>query len=257
MKKFSNFRRKSKIAIALFSVLFGGNISSANDMNCVSNQNVRLSQTTRKVEKTSITSKKFFKPLVVTAAALVICGLVGLTIWGLTRNKEKIDTPTKDDDIKNNMQSKIQDKKNNQEINEQNNKGQITKEKGIEEHNKNLICNAIALAKKENKLHCDEDSLKNAMFELFDKLAKIKYEDKAWGVVCPLWKFFHEKKIPNISIGEYESENYVFLHTGEEHDYSIVWLPGNKVSIGFHDKILNCCFESVFENLKSPFEVKN
>ena len=232
MKKFSNFRRKSKIAIALFSVLFGGNISSANDMNCVSNQNVRLSQTTRKADETSIASKKLFKAII---AMLIGTGLGGFAIWGLTRNKKESDTPKKDD----------------------NNKDQITKEKEIEEHNKNLICNAIALAKKENKLHCDEDSLKNAMFELFDKLAKIKYEDKAWGVVCPLWKFFHEKKIPNISIGEYESENYVFLHTGEEHDYSIVWLPGNKVSIGFHDKILNCCFESVFENLKSPFEVKN
>ena len=255
MKKFSNFRRKSKIAIALFSVLFGGNISSANDMNCVSNQNVRLSQTTRKIEATSITNKKLFKPLVATVAALLVGAVAGFTIWGLTRNKKESATPKKEDDNKGNIKSEIQGEKSKKEINEQNNKGQITKEKGIEEHNKNLICNAIALAKKENKLHCDEDSLKNAMFELFGRLANIKYENKAWGVVSPLWKFFHEKKIPNISIGEYESENYVFLHTGEEHDYSIVWLPDNKVAIGFMDLGQN--WEQTFENLKSPFEVKN
>ena len=67
--------------------------------------------------------------------------------------------------------------------------------------------------------------------------------------------FFHEKKIPNISIGECEGQNYAYLQTGEEHDYSIMWLPGNKVAIGFMSLGRN--WEQTFENLKSPFEVKN
>ena len=195
----------------------------------------------------------------------------GLTIWGLTRNKKESDTPKKEDDNKGNIKSEIQGEKSKKEINEQNNKDQITKEKEIEEHNKKLICDAIELAKQENKLHCDENSLKDAMFELFGRLANIKYEDKAWGVVSPLWKFFHKKKMTKIVIEEFtneknENENGVFLYLDNDDPkeaYGITWLPDNKVSISFSTEIFPGIFaermnlDQIFENLRSPFEVKN
>ncbi len=255
MRKFG----RNKIALLLFLLCFSGGKTSAMELNKVKTQNPQALEAVGGASSRSNQSvkqglSKNQKLGIGAAAFLVVASAAGFTIWGLTRNKKESDNPKKDNNNKGNVQNMIQVEKNKQEINGQNGKEEFT-EKEIEEHNKNLICNAIALAKKENKLHCDEDSLKNAMFELFGRLANIKYEDKAWGVVSPLWKFFHEKKIPNISIGEYESENYVFLHTGEKHDYSIVWLPDNKVAIGFMDLGQN--WEQTFENLKSPFEVKN
>ena len=189
----------------------------------------------------------------------------GLTIWGLTRNKKESDTPKKENDNKGNIKSEIQGEKSKKEINEQNNKDQITKEKEIEEHNKKLICDAIELAKQENKLHCDENSLKDAMFELFGRLANIKYEDKAWGVVSPLWKFFHEKKMTKIVIEEFKNENNknencVFLYVDDDpNKYGITWLPDNEVGISYSIKLLDKELNEyqIFKNLKSPFEVKN
>ena len=201
MSRLNSYKRKGGVAIALLSTLLGGNISSAKDMTHVSNQNVRLSQTTRKADEASITNKKLFKPLVATVAALLVVGAAaGFTIWGLTRNKKESDTPKKENDNKGNIKSEIQGEKSKKEINEQNNEDQITKEKEIEEHNKKLICDAIELAKKENILHCDEDSLRNAMFELFDRLAKLEYGE--YGKVNLLWRYFHTDKIFNISIEE-------------------------------------------------------
>ena len=268
MIKFNNYSKKNKIAIALLSALFVGNRLSAKDIDSIPNQasgisidknsksDTKSAQTAGKIEETSITSNKSFKPLIITVGTLAVCSLFGFIIYGLTRNKKKIDTPTKDDKNKNNMQSKIQNKKNNQEINEQINKYQIIQEKEIEEHNKNLICNAIELAKKENILRCNENSLKNAMFELFDRLAKLDYGK--YGNARLLWRYFHTDKISNISIGEDRGENYAYLFT-DVGNYSIVWLPGNKVVIGH---VINMCgyntrSEETFENLKSPFEVKN
>ena len=244
MSKSNNYKRKVGVAIALLSTLLGGNISSAKDMNHVSNQNVRLSQTTRKADETSIASKKLFKAII---AMLIGTGLGGFAIWGLTRNKKESDTPKKDD----------------------NNKDQITKEKEIEEHNKKLICDAIELAKQENKLHCDENSLRDAMFELFDRLAKLEYKGEAWGIVLPLWEFFHEKKMAKIIIEEFPimskknleiiaKRNFVALYLdSSEEIYNIIWLPDNKVSIGFYSETLSSSFNQTFENLKPPFEINN
>ena len=256
MRKFG----RNKIALLLFLLRFSGGKTSAMELNKVKTQNPQALEAVGGASSRSNQSvkqglSKNQKLGIGAAAFLVVAAAASFTIWSLTRNKKESDTPKKEDDNKGNIKSEIQGEKSKKEINEQNNKDQITKEKEIEKHNKNLIYNAIELAKQGKKLHCDENLLRDAMFELFGRLANIKYEDKAWGVVSPLWKFFHEKKIPNISIGEYESENYVFLHTGEKHDYSIVWLPDNKVAIGFMDLGQN--WEQTFENLKSPFEVKN
>lgn len=265
MNRFNSYKRKVGVAIALLSTLLGGNISSAKNINHVPNQSVRLSQTTRKADETSITSNKLFKPLAITATVLIVSGLVGFTIWGLTRNKKESDTPKKENDNKGNIKSEIQGEKSKKEINEQNDEKQIITEKEIAEHNKNLICNAIALAKKENKLHCDEDSLKNAMFELFDRLAKLEYGE--YGKVNLLWRYFHTDKIFNISIEEFtneknKKENGVFLYLDNDNPkkaYGISWLPDNKVSISYSTEMLGEIFTSyqIFENLKSPFEVKN
>ena len=267
MSRPNNYKRKNKVAIALLSTLLGGNISSAKDMNHVSNH--RLSQTTRKADEASITNKKLFKPLVATVAALLVGAVAGFTIWSLTRNKKESDTPKKEDDNKGNIKSEVQGEKSKKEINAQNNKDQITKEKEIEKHNKNLICNAIELAKQEKKLHCDENLLKDAMFELFDRLQKLEHENKAWDPIAPLWAFFHEKKMTKIVIEEFtneknEKENGVFLYLDNDNPkeaYGITWLPDNKVSISctvrideINEEINNC---QIFENLKSPFEVKN
>ena len=268
MNRFNSYKHKGRVAIALLSTLLGGNISSAKDMNHVSNQNVRLSQTTRKADEASITNKKLFKPLVATVATLLVVGAAaGFTIWGLTRNKKESDTPKKEDDNKGNIKSEIQGEKSKKEINEQNNEKQIITEKEIAEHNKKLIDNAINLAKNENKLHCDENSLKDAMVELFDRLAKLEHENKAWNPIAPLWVFFHEKKMTKIVIEEFtneknEKENGVFLYLDNDDPkeaYGITWLPDNKVSISFSTDLLGERLNSyqVFENLKSPFEVKN
>ena len=256
MNRFNSYKRKVGVAIALLSTLLGGNISSAKNINHVPNQSVRLSQTTRKADETSITSNKLFKPLAITATVLIVSILGGFTIWGLTRNKKESDTP-----------KEVQDKKIKKEINEQNNEDQITKEKEIEKHNKKLICDAIELAKQENKLHCDENSLKDAMFELFDRLSKLEYENKAWKVVRPLWKFFHEKKMTKIVIEEFKNENNknencVFLYVDDDpNKYGITWLPDNEVGISYSIKLLDLDEElneyQIFKNLKSPFEVKN
>ena len=192
----------------------------------------------------------------------------GLTIWGLTRNKKESDTPKKENDNKGNIKSEVQGEKgekSKKEINEQNNKDQITKEKEIEKHNKNLIYNAIELAKQGKKLHCDENLLRDAMFELFGRLANIKYEDKAWGVVSPLWKFFHEKKMTKIVIEEFKNENNknencVFLYVDDDpNKYGITWLPDNEVGISYSIKLLDKELNEyqIFKNLRSPFEVKN
>ncbi|MBO6127255.1 MAG: hypothetical protein J6P21_04645 [Clostridia bacterium] len=256
-----NNSKKIKIAIALLSVLFSGNSSSDIDyipnqasgvsMNKNSKPDTNTSQTVGKVERTSVDSNKFFKPLAITTiTTLMVSGLVGIAIYGLTRNKKG------DDKSEDNIQSKIQNKKNKQEINERINKYQITQEKEIEEHNKNLICNAIELAKKENILRCNENLLKNAMFELFDRLAKLDWGK--YGNARLLWRYFHTDKMSNISIGEDKDENYAYLYT-DVGNYSIVWLPDNKVVIGHVINTLGCSekLEETFENLKSPFEVKN
>lgn len=154
MRTFNNYNRKGKVAIALLSALFGGNISSAKT-NYVANQNSRLDS-----RSSQINSNKLFKPLTIIITTLIGTGLCGFAIWGLTRDKKESDDPTKDDDIKNNKE--INKPNNNEKFAEE----EIT-EKEIEKHNKKLICDAIELAKQANKLHCDENSLKNAMFELF------------------------------------------------------------------------------------------
>ena len=280
MSKFDNRRRSGKVAMMLLSTLFSGSNSQAKEMKGFDNKNLSVQSQSFSINKNDakspqslervggaapITQRKFFKPLVIAASALVAATAAGLTIWGLTRNKKESDTPKKENDNKGNIKSEIQGEKSKKEINEQNNKDQITKEKEIEEHNKKLICDAIELAKQENKLHCDENSLKDAMFELFGRLANIKYEDKAWGVVSPLWKFFHEKKMTKIVIEEFKNENNknencVFLYVDDDpNKYGITWLPDNEVGISYSIKLLDKELNEyqIFKNLKSPFEVKN
>ena len=248
-----NYNRKGKVAIALLSALFGGNISSAKT-NYVANQNSRLDS-----RSSQITSNKLFKPLTIIITTLIGTGLCGFAIWGLTRDKKESDDPTKDDDIK-----------NNKEINKPNNNEKFAEEE-IEKHNKKLICDAIELAKQENKLHCDKDLLKNAMFELFERLAKLEHKDRKWDPIIPLWEFFHKKKISKITIEELTNENnkkencaFLYLDSDDPKEaYGITWLPDNKVSISCSTEICaEICAErinlnQIFENLKSPFENKN
>ncbi len=289
MSKFDNRRRSGKVAMMLLSTLFSGSNSQAKEMKGFDNKNLSVQSQSFSINKNDakspqslervggaapITQRKFFKPLVIAASALVAATAAGLTIWGLTRNKKESDTPKKENDNKGNIKSEVQGEKgekSKKEINEQNNEKQIITEKEIAEHNKNLICNAIELAKQGKKLHCDENLLRDAMFELFGRLANIKYEDKAWGVVSPLWKFFHKKKMTKIVIEEFtneknENENGVFLYLDNDDPkeaYGITWLPDNKVSISFSTEIFPGIFaermnlDQIFENLKSPFEVKN
>ena len=283
MSKFDNRRRSVKVAMMLLSTLFSGSNSQAKEMKGFDNKNLSVQSQSFSINKNDakspqslervggaapITQRKFFKPLVIAASALVAATAAGLTIWGLTRNKKESDTPKKENDNKGNIKSEVQGEKgekSKKEINEQNNKDQITKEKEIEKHNKNLIYNAIELAKQGKKLHCDENLLRDAMFELFGRLANIKYEDKAWGVVSPLWKFFHEKKMTKIVIEEFKNENNknencVFLYVDDDpNKYGITWLPDNEVGISYSIKLLDKELNEyqIFKNLRSPFENKN
>ena len=175
MSKFDNRRRSGKVAMMLLSTLFSGSNSQAKEMKGFDNKNLSVQSQSFSINKNDakspqslervggaapITQRKFFKPLVIAASALVAATAAGLTIWGLTRNKKESDTPKKENDNKGNIKSEVQGEKgekSKKEINEQNNKDQITKEKEIEKHNKNLIYNAIELAKQGKKLHCDEN----------------------------------------------------------------------------------------------------
>ena len=110
-------RRSGKVAMMLLSALFSGSNSQAKETKGFGNKNlsvqsqsfstnkkpeVKSSQTVGRVGgATPITQRKFFKPLVIAASALVVATAAGLTICGLTRNNKKDEELGGQGDLKN------------------------------------------------------------------------------------------------------------------------------------------------------------
>ena len=108
MSKFDNRRRSGKVALMLLSALFGRSDSQAKEMKGFDNKNLSVQSQSFSINKndvkspqsleraqmaTPITQRKFFKPLVIAASALVVATAAGFTIWGLTRNKKEDEKP--------------------------------------------------------------------------------------------------------------------------------------------------------------------
>ena len=269
-----NRRRSGKVAMMLLSALFSGNNSQAKETKSFNNKNLTVQSSGVSINKNSgakspqslgrtqvttpITQRKFFKPLVIAASALVVATAAGFTIWGLTRNKKEDEKPgdegaSKNDvglpitaqsiinlennsTVKNGDQEKLSDEENI-------NKSMIFKKKiensdagneEIRKHNEKMIDDALLQAKGKGILKADSEEIKKAIFAVFKKVAneKMTINEQTFGNLISICE--SKLKIDYIEIKNYgddnDTRNFVCLFAGYVR-YSIEWENDNVVSI--------------------------
>lgn len=282
MNKFDNRGRSGKVAAMLLSALFSGSNSSAKETKGFDNKSLSVQSQSFSINKndakspqslervggaTPITQRKFFKPLVIAASALVVAVAGGFTIWGLTRNKKKDEKPdakgsepksAKEDNgvkdeqktdlglpitaqsifnikpkyINDNANSLSSEIGGNREIIINKNKEEEDEEtKGIRESNEAMIDDALLKGK--DNLKADSGEMKDAIFAVFKKVADDEMKmDKAFNDLIKICK--NKLKINYIGIKNYDDDNdtrnFVCLFAGYVR-YSIEWENDNVVSI--------------------------
>ncbi|MBR0184279.1 MAG: hypothetical protein IJQ10_03940, partial [Clostridia bacterium] len=267
-----NRRRSGKVAMMLLSALFSGGNSQAMETKSFNNKNLTVQSSGVSINKNSgakspqslgrtqvttpITQRKFFKPLVIAASALVVATAAGFTIWGLVRNKKKDEKPDDKDALKNdvdlditaesiiNLKNNLNVKGDGRSFTEENiNESMIFAKKiknfdagneEIKKHNEKMIDDALLQAKDKGILKADSGEMKDAILAVFKKVVneKMTINEQTFGNLISICE--SKLKIDYIEIKNYDDDNdtrnFVCLFAGYVR-YSIEWENDNVVSI--------------------------
>ena len=293
-----NRRRSGKVAVMLLSALFSGNDSQAKETKSFNNKNLTVQSSGVSINKNSgakspqslgrtqvttpITQRKFFKPLVIAASALVVATAAGFTIWGLVRNKKKDEKPDDKDALKNdvdlditaesiiNLKNNLNVKGDGRSFTEENiNESMIFKEKiensdagneEIKKHNLKVIDDALNDAVNLNNM--ERDVMKKAIYAVFEEAANNpKLVNKNLNRLKMIGK--NKIKINGFYVKyDHSIGNYVqlFFDNKESYGYEIFWRSDNVAVANYivwsnsngNYKLVTAM---MFNNFPYPFEV--